>query len=316
MISGYGVYAFMKVKSALDNSTVDLERKGNKSQLREEDISVNKDPIAILLLGIENYAKKAESGRADTQIVVVLDPNSKKINLVTIPRDTRVHIENAGEYSGIHKINSAYTYGDITGYGSVKLQIETIEKFLNIPIDHFVAVNFDGFRDIVDTLGGVTIDIKKSFWEKNIYTNSKITFKTGEAHLNGEESLAFVRMRKRDVSSIYSRDERQRQFLKAIIDQSISAGTIFKVGQISEILGKNVETDLTAKEIFTLQRQYSKIKSLSLNTIEINGADRTVDGSSYFIPEQNSLIQVSGKLRNILKLKNESNIVTNADIVK
>ncbi|HWI48757.1 MAG TPA: LCP family protein, partial [Rummeliibacillus sp.] len=241
----YGAFAYFKVKSAFDNSKVSLERENNRSELRHEDVTFSKDPISILLLGIEDYSSKKKDGRADTQIVMTLDPNTKKINMVTIPRDTRVNIENAGEFTGIHKINSAYTYGDITGYGAAKLQVETVEKLLNIPIDHFIAVNFEAFRDIVDALGGVTIDIKEGFWEQNIYNKKKINFKKGQAHLSGEEALAFVRMRKRNVEVTYPRDERQRQFLKATIDQAMTAGTIFKVGQLSDIFGKNIETDLT-----------------------------------------------------------------------
>ena len=123
-------------------------------------------------------------------MVITLDPDTSEINLITVPRDARVKIENAGEYTGIHKINAAYNYGSITGYGAIKLQLETVEKFLNIPIDNFIAVNFDGFRDIVDALGGVTIDVKEDFWEDNIYDRKqRIEFHKGEAHLNGKRHL-------------------------------------------------------------------------------------------------------------------------------
>ncbi|WP_397537793.1 LCP family protein [Rummeliibacillus pycnus] len=312
----YGAFAFFKVKNALDHSTVNLQRENNRSELREEDVTFSKDPISIMLLGIEDYSSKKKDGRADTQIVLTLDPNTKEMNMVTIPRDTRVKIENAGEYTGIHKINSAYTYGDITGYGAAKLQVETVEKLLNIPIDHFIAVNFEAFRDVVDALGGVTIDIKEGFWEKNIYDhNKKINFKKGQSHLSGEEALAFVRMRKRSVDVTYSRDERQRQFLEATIDQAMTAGTIFKVGQLSDILGKNIETDLSMNDLYALQKQYSKLKSLSINTIEIKGADQKVDTIDYYIPEKKSLYEVSRTLRSVLKL-DKSKFVTNADIVQ
>jgi len=312
----YGAFAFFKVKSALDSSTVNLKRENNRSELREEDVTFSKDPVSILLLGIEDYSSKKKDGRADTQIVLTLDPNTKKINLVTIPRDTRVKIEHAGEYTGIHKINSAYTYGDITGYGAAKLQVETTEKLLNIPIDHFIAVNFEAFRDIVDALGGVNIDIKEGFWEKNIYNkNKKIIFKKGEAQLSGEEALAFVRMRKRSVDVTYSRDERQRQFLKATIDQAMTAGTILKVGQLSNILGKNIETDLSMNDLYSLQKQYSDLKSLSISSIEMRGVDKRVDNIDYYIPEKKSLYELSKTLRNVLKL-DKSKFVTNADIVQ
>ncbi|KOO51671.1 LCP family protein [Viridibacillus arvi] len=315
-IISYGGFVFIKMKNAYDSSTVNLERTGDKSDLREDEVTFNENPISILLLGIEDYSSKKKDGRADTQMVITLDPSTNVINMVTVPRDTRVNIENAGEFSGIHKMNSAYTYGDITGYGAVKLQIETVEKFLNIPIDNFIAINFEGFRDIVDALGGVSIDIKTGFWEENIYDGSKIDFNEGKSHLTGEESLAFVRMRKRAENAIYSREERQRQFLKATIDQAISAGTIFKIGQLTDILGKNVETNLSLKEIYALQKKYSKSSDLSIKTIAIKGTDRRVDGSFYYIPEEKSLKKVSKKLRNILQLNNEKNFITNADFVE
>ncbi len=314
VISSFGIYTFVKAKNAYDRSQVDLNREGGKSNLREEEITFS-DPFSILLLGVENYSSGDKSGRADTQIVITIDPSTSEIHMVTVPRDTRVNIENAGEYSGIHKLNAAYNYGAITGYGAIKLQVETVEKFLNIPIDNFVAVNFDGFRDIVDALGGVTIDIKEDFWEENFYDRSKIEFKKGTAHLNGEESLAFVRMRKLAVNAAYSREERQRQFLAATIDQAMSAGTIFKIGQITDILGDNVETDLTAKQIYALQKQFSKSEDLSIQTIDIKGRDQIIDRTSYYIPEEESLESVSAELRSILKLDNDGGFMTNADFI-
>lgn len=316
MASGYGAFTIIKIKSAYENSKVSLNREGNKSGLRGEDVSFKNDPISILLLGIENYSSKAKDGRADTQIVITLDPDTSEINLVSVPRDTRVNIENAGEFSGIHRINAAYNYGSITGYGAIKLQVETVEKLLNIPIDNFITVNFAGFRDIIDALGGVTIDIKEDFWEENIYDRTKIEFKKGEAHLTGEESLAFVRMRKRAINATYSRDERQRQFLAATLNQVKSTGTIFKIGDIADILGKNIETDLTIKEIYDLQRQYLKSSTISINELEIEGADRTINGSAYYIPEEDGLKKVSIKLRNILNLKNDEDFITNAEMIK
>jgi len=305
-VTSYGAYAFVKFKNAYDSSKVDLKRDGNKSELREEDVSFKKDPISIFLIGVEDYSSEAENGRADTQMVITLDPDTSEISLITVPRDARVNIENAGEYTGIHKINAAYNYGSMTGYGAIKLQLETVEKFLNIPIDNFIAVNFDGFRDIVDALGGVTVDVKEDFWEDNIYDKKRIDFHKGESHLNGEEALAFVRMRYRPINASYSREERQRQFLTATIDQAKSTNTIFKIGQIADILGENVETDLNPKEIYALQKQYLNAKNISTKTIEIKGEDQYIDKVSYFIPDMESLEKVSMELRKILKLKEES----------
>lgn len=311
--AAYGAYVFSKAKSALHNAQEDLDRTGGKSELREESVTLGKDPISLLLIGVETYATGGKDGRADTQIVVTLDPGKNEMTMVTVPRDTRVNIENAGTYTGIHKINAAYIYGALTDYGANKLQVETVEKLLNIPIDHYVAVDFDGFKQIVDTLGGVEIDIKEPFWEKNIFNNNKrIYFEQGPAHLNGEEALAFVRMRERPVNAVYSRDERQRQFLQATVDQAVSAGTLFKVGEISDILGEHVKTDLSAGDIYSLQKQYSKLTKSSIKTNEIKGVDRKINKASYFIPDRASLEDVSKQLRINLGLQPEE-FKTNAD---
>ncbi|GGE56965.1 putative transcriptional regulator YvhJ [Pullulanibacillus camelliae] len=316
IVIAYGVYVYYKANDALNDSQVDLGRSGDKSALRDQAVTIGKDPISILIMGIENYSTNGKDGRADSQILVTVNPDTKKMTMVTIPRDSRVQIDHAGQYTGMHKINAAYTYGSITDYGADKLQVETVEKMLDVPIDKFVAVDFDGFRDIVDTLGGVDINIKQGFWEKDIYNHNKhITFQAGPAHLNGEEALAFVRMRKRAVNVTYSRDERQRQFLKAVINQAISAGTIFKVGEITDILGKHVETNLKANEIYALEKQYSSMKKSSIKTINIDGQNENVNGLDYFIPDGQSLQDVSNKLRKSLNLQPDPNYSTNADTV-
>lgn len=302
VVAGYLTYSVFSVKGALEKSEVKLQREDNKSESREEEVSYSDDPFSILLLGVEDYATKKETGRADTQIVVTFNPADNKVTLVTIPRDTRVQIDNAGQYTGIHKINAAMTYGEINNYGAEKLQLETTEKLLNIPIDAFVTVNFDGFRDVVNALGGIDVDIKYPFWEDDIYTKKRIDFEVGEAHLTGEEALAFVRMRKRDVNSVYSRDERQRQFISATVDQAKSAGTIFKVGELTKIFGNNVKTSLSVKDLFAIQSQYLNMGGLTIDTSEVKGQNTLINGVSYFVADKAELQTLSGNLRNELKL--------------
>lgn len=177
VVSSYLIYSVISVKGALNDSKVSLQREANKSDLREKEVSYSDDPFSILLLGIEDYAKNTETARADTQLVATFNPKESKVILTTVPRDTRVQIDNAGEYTGVHKINAAMTYGQINSYGGEKLQLETTEKLLNIPIDAFVTVNFDGFRDVVDALGGINIDIKYPFWKQMSIINSALISK-------------------------------------------------------------------------------------------------------------------------------------------
>ncbi|WP_174615952.1 LCP family protein [Virgibacillus ihumii] len=297
------IYAAYQGFQAAEEAYNGLDRPGEKSALRNEPVTIGEDPISLLLIGVETYATDGQNGRADTLVVVTLNPETNKMTMTSVPRDTRVNLsaEAVGQYAGFHKINAAYTYGSITGYGGNKLTVEAVEDTLQIPIDEYIAVNFKGFRNIVNALGGVTLNIKKGFWEKNIFNNNKrIYFEEGKTTLNGEEALAFVRMRKRDVNTVYSRDERQRQFIQAAVDKAISVRTLFNLGEISNILGKNVETSLRPMEIFKLMRTYASLDSSQIQTIEVEGSDQRVGGSVYFIPSEEGLNQATGKLRESL----------------
>ncbi|GAA0597976.1 polyisoprenyl-teichoic acid--peptidoglycan teichoic acid transferase TagV [Virgibacillus siamensis] len=300
------IYAAFQGYQAAEEAYHGLDRPGEKSALRNKSATIGEDPISLLLMGVETYATHGQNGRADTLVVVTLNPETNEMTMTSVPRDTRVNLpaEAVGQYAGYHKINAAYTYGSISGYGNNKLTVEAVEDTLNIPIDEYIAVNFKGFRNIVDALGGVTIDIKEGFWEKNIFNdNKRIYFEEGKTTLNGEEALAFVRMRKRDVNTVYPRDARQRQFIQAAVDKAISIKTLFNLGEISDILGKNVETSLRPKEIFNLVRTYASLDSSKIQTTEIGGSDQRVGGSIYFIPSEQGLNQATSKLRESLNLK-------------
>ncbi len=109
--------------------------------------SVSQDPISILLLGVDE--RPGDIGRSDTMIVITVNPETETSTMMSIPRDTRAFISSKNTYD---KINAAYAYG---GVGETA---QTIERFLNIPIDYYVKVNMDGFKDIVDAVGGVTVN--------------------------------------------------------------------------------------------------------------------------------------------------------------
>jgi polyisoprenyl-teichoic acid--peptidoglycan teichoic acid transferase len=302
LLLGGGIYYGSQVYTAAYEG---LDR-GEKSSLREEAVDPQDDPISILLMGVEDYSTDGSAGRADTQIVLTINPDTNKMTMTSVPRDTRVEIPSSkvGEnYAGFHKINAAYSLGDLSGYGAEKLTVESVEDLLDIPIDKYATVNFEGFIKIVDLLGGVTVDVKEGFWErssKDYY--KKIEFTEGPTHMSGEEALAFVRMRKRNVAVTYTRDERQRQFIKASIDEALSADTLFKMGKLSDILGENVSTNLSPREMLGLQKAFSSNDS-NTETIEIEGTNtRLNDGLYYFIPEEESLKDVKIDLRNALNL--------------
>lgn len=302
----FGGYIFYKAYSAAKESYTPIHRPGNKSALRKKAPTIGQDPISILLMGVEKYSTHGKNGRADTEIVVTLNPKTHQMTMVSVPRDTRVYLDKVPKYAGYGKINSAYTYGAISGYGANKYQVQEVEKLLNVPIDKFVAVDFKGFTDIVKALGGVTVNVKYPFWEYNFFHHGqKFYYHKGPMHLNGPQALAFVRMRDRPIDVTYTRMDRQRQFIKAAIKQALQVGTIFKVGEITNILGKHVQTNLKPADIYTLEQEYSHMKPSSIHTIKIQGVNKKIPANTglyYFIPNQQSLKQVSRELRKSLDM--------------
>jgi len=312
--SGYGAYAFTNVYHAATESYKPIDR--TSSPYREEAATIGKNPISILLMGVEDYETDGKDGRTDTLILATLNPGTKKMTLLSIPRDTRVPI--AGRNGVLDKINSAYAYG------GEKATIETVENFLHIPIDYYVKVGFTGFVDGVDEIGGVDVNVPFDFWEHNIEDhNKRIDFTKGPMHLNGQQALAYVRMRKRDPRGDFGRNDRQRQVIESALNQVKSVKTLFKVDNLSNIIGKNVETNLKPSEIFGLEKQYanaqSTSKSFTLDVTPGHGSNEYINNIYYYEPDPSYVQQITDELRKQLDIgpdtdsTSSSNATVNSD---
>src|SRR4051794_3487651 len=143
LLIGGGVYASM-VYNSLKDAVQQMQGTEHKSEKREAAITFkNQDPFSILLLGVDE--RKNDKGRSDTMIVMTVNPTKQSINMLSLPRDTRTEIVGHGT---MDKINHAYAYGGIP------MAINTVEAFLDIPIDYYAKMNMEGFQDIVDAVGG------------------------------------------------------------------------------------------------------------------------------------------------------------------
>jgi polyisoprenyl-teichoic acid--peptidoglycan teichoic acid transferase len=287
-VIGYTAYILYSAYHAASQSFEELER-GKKSKLREEMIEISKDPFSILLMGVETYSSGGTVGRSDSLIVATLNPKDQTMKLLSIPRDTRVFIP---KKNITDKINHAYVYGQ------KELTIETVEQLLQIPIDYYATVSFEGFKNIIDEIGGVTVEVPFDFWEdSDTKPKRKIYFKKGEMKLNGEEALAYARMRKRDPRGDFGRNDRQKQIIVAAIDKLKSPTIVFKIDDIARHIGENVETNLSISKALALQKVYSKLDSSKIEKLSISGNDLYIDGVYYFEPDPVEL----DKIRNILK---------------
>ena len=162
-------------------------------------------------------------------IVMTINPKTKKTTMTSIPRDTRVFIKSKNKFS---KMNSAYTYGGIEG------TVETVEQFLNIPINYYIKINMDGFKDIVDAIGGVTVDNRIHFTLEGVHLSK------GKQHLDGKTALTYARMRKDDPRGDFGRQERQREIINEIIHGKCTIKIINKLSRDFDSIRKKHQNKL------------------------------------------------------------------------
>lgn len=294
--AAYFGFVSYKTYKATAKTYNQLER-GSHSDLREKAVTINNDPISILLIGLENYSTNFKGGRTDSLIVATFNPELKTMKLVSIPRDTYVYIDKKGKKD---KITHAY------GVGGRDATIKAVETLLNIPIDYYVQVNFEGFKDIIDEIGGVNVHVPFDFYE---YTDTQprktVYFKKGPASLNGEEALAYARMRKRDPLGDFGRNDRQKEIIKSIINKASTPSNLLKIDKIAKQVGKNVTTNLTMTEPLYFFKKYNGFSSDNIESLKIKGEDSYINNIYYFKPSEDSLSEVQQQLQTHLDYQSE-----------
>ncbi|WP_026559744.1 LCP family protein [Bacillus sp. J37] len=285
-IGSYVGYVFYQTLEAANNSYDDLGRE--KSKLRDSAVSISNDPVSILLLGVEDYSSGGKGGRSDTLMVATFNPEDQSMKLLSIPRDSRVEIPG----KGLDKINHSFSKG------GKELTIETVEDFLEIPIDYYATVNFDGFKNIVDIVGGITVDVPFDFVQNSDDRKAeKLQFYEGPMELDGRYALAYARMRHEDIKGDIGRNERQQQVVKAIIDEIASAGTLLKVDKLTNEVGNNVETNMKVSELLGFYQKYSGFSTSNIETLTLDGVGEYINGISYWLPEEESVIEIQDELK-------------------
>ncbi|WP_419893168.1 LCP family protein [Oceanobacillus kimchii] len=185
----YAGYVYGTTKNVMKDSYEDNGR--DKSNLRDSEVEINMDNITVLIMGVDTGIKRGneDRSRTDSLLFASLNKKDKSVDLLSIPRDSYVYIPSEGKND---KIAHAHAFGGTMG------TIDTVENMLDIPVDYYVKLNFDSFVDVVESLGGIEVDVPYEFTESD--SNDKkdaIHLMPGEQTLNGEEALAFARTRKR-----------------------------------------------------------------------------------------------------------------------
>ena len=230
------------------------------------------ESFSVLLLGLDTGEfGRDDVGRSDTILVATVNPRENKTTLISIPRDTRMEMVGHGT---VEKAAHAYAHGQ------EKMAMDSIERFLDIELDHYVWINMEGFEELVDAVGGVVVNNKFEFEYQDI------KFPAGKNNLNGFEALQYTRMRYDDPNGDYGRQVRQQEVIAGIAEQALTFNGVTKYKQILNAIETNMKTDLEPDEMFKIAKDYrSSFTIIDQETLHGNG--EMIDEVSYqVIPEE------------------------------
>lgn len=245
-----------------------------------------KERVNILILGTDRRDEGERAVRTDTMMVASLDPVARRAVILSIPRDLWVLIPGYGE----GRINTAYFYGELNGGQGPALAKETVEANLGIPIHYYVGLDFEGFKEIVDTLGGVTIDIeapiRDDMFPDDDYGYRTIYIPAGRQEMDGEMLLQYVRTR--HGGNDFERMRRQQQALRALAQRALDLNLLPRLPALINTAVDAISTDIQPLEILALANLGSQI---GLDGLEMKAIDEslttpfvTLDGAQILLP--------------------------------
>lgn len=227
--------------------------------------------VYLLLAGTDQRAD--EASRSDTIIYAALRPVDRKIEMVSIPRDSLVEIPGVGE----DKINASLAYG------GVELLQETVENLVDNPVDHTVLINFESFADIIDAMGGIRINV-----EEDMYLPEEgIDLKAGEQKLDGHDALAFVRWRGDGTGDI-GRMERQSEFMQAL-SEKVRHLTPWRAAMTLWTVQREIDTDMSILDILKLGWDFIGMSGDALEVQHFTYDTPYINGISYVILDDQSV---------------------------
>ncbi|TDC76038.1 LytR family transcriptional regulator [Micromonospora sp. KC606] len=247
---------------------------------------VAKDAMNIMILGSDSRdPENSGSSRSDTIILVHLPADRKSAQLISIPRDTWLPVPRSGD--GRHggreaKINAAFAWG------GVPLMVRTVELFTGVRVDHVAVVDFAGFKEIVDALGGIEIDVEQGFTSTHsLSKDGRRTFVPGRQTLDGDAALDYARERYAFADGDFARIRHQQQVIKAILDKAASGGVLTNPGKLNAFLeatANAVSVD-RSMSIFSLATELRHLRggNLAFFTCPTRGTGRVGSESVVFV---------------------------------
>lgn len=239
---------------------------GSKSRLT--------DVTNILVAGVD-----VDGYRTDLILMVQVNNIDKRVSVLQIPRDTKVDNKRSDK-----KINSAY----FSGIDVMKREVESVT---GLSTDFFATITFDAFKEIVDALGGVTVDVPIDMNYHDPVQGLVIELEAGKQKLDGEHAMMFMRFRKNDDGTGYAmgdldRNKAQSQFYSAVLKKTLSPIGVLRAPAIYSAIMKNTTTDLNNAEVRELMFDVFKIGKNNIEIYQLPGDSKYISNVSYFVADE------------------------------
>ncbi|WEG13146.1 LCP family protein [Pullulanibacillus sp. KACC 23026] len=276
-IGGYLVHAYTAIKDTAKEMHIDVKttKTNNTTTTKSTEPSptITKKPINILLLGVDE--RPNDPGRSDTIIVATLNPQTKSMLLTSIPRDTRALIVGKGNGDYYDKINAAYAYG------GVDMSVATVQNLLGINIDYVAKINFNGLKELVDAVGGITVNNPIDWYDEGYYKKG-YHYKKGIITLHGGAALGFARMRHLDPQGDFGRNLRQRLVIEGILKKAAGPTILTNLDKILQAVGDNVKTNATFDEMKSMAVSYRQCRD-TVYTHEVYATPERINNLDYVV---------------------------------
>lgn len=250
----------------------------------------NKDEILFLILGLDSYdLSKASRGRTDTMILTSFNYKSGDINMMSIPRDTKVLIEDE-----LDQINHAHAYG------GVDLTLATVRDFLNLDVNHYVKIDYKAVEEIVDAIDGVEFDVPRRMKYDDTTKGKEfhVDLQKGLQTLDGDQSIQLLRWRKNNDGTQYpdadvGRVKTQQMFMKELVKQTIAPKNILKIDKLAKTYFDYVDTNIPLDTVLKAAWAARKVDVENMETITLPGDG---DGYKYYIYDREAVDDVVAEM--------------------
>ncbi|MDF2519787.1 MAG: lytR [Clostridia bacterium] len=246
---------------------------------RAADYTAGNEDFLLAVLGTDERAN--EISRSDVIMLIKYNAEVNKVIIVSVPRDCKVPIPGKGK----NKINAAYAFG------GAKLQVSVLEELFDVKNVRYIHINFEGFKNVIDTLGGVEINAEKDFEEGN-----EIFIKKGPNILKGDDLLAYVRYR-HDIEGDFGRIKRQQEVISSLASSVLKPENIAKLPKLALLVAKNSDSDMDIFFIMNHIEELKKLESLQFEFYTLNTASEKSNGIWYEIIDEEDLESISELLQ-------------------